>query len=139
MSRVVAGTRLAMNKSAGTRAQGVRHMRIPLVLVMLLTFAIATQAQEPASGQNPSPAGAPKSAQPKEPKSPSGAHKSSTHAKFADSSFVMKTAQANMAEVELGKMATEKAMRDEVKKFGQMMVDDHTKAGDELKMIAMEK
>ena len=108
-------------------------MRIPLVMLMLLTFAIAPQAQQPPpAGQKPSPSGAPKSP-------PSGAQKSSTPAKSADSAFVMKTAQANMAEVELGKVATEKAMRDEVKKFGQMMVDDHTKAGDELKMIAMEK
>ena len=108
-------------------------MRIPLVMLMLLTFAIAPQAQQPPpAGQKPSPSGAPKSP-------PSGAQKSSSPAQSADSAFVMKTAQANMAEVELGKVATEKAMRDEVKKFGQMMVDDHTKAGDELKMIAMEK
>ncbi len=41
-----------------------------------------------------------------------------------------------MAEVELGKLATERASREEVKKFGQRMVDDHGKAGDQLKEIA---
>ena len=45
-------------------------------------------------------------------------------------------AQGGMAEVELGKLATEKASSDDVKKFGQRMVDDHTKAGDQLKQVA---
>jgi putative membrane protein len=44
-----------------------------------------------------------------------------------------------MAEVELGKLAAEKGSTDEVKKFGQRMVDDHSKAGDQLKQIASEK
>lgn len=57
----------------------------------------------------------------------------------SDKKFVRDAAQGGMAEVELGKLATEKASSDEVKKFGQRMVDDHTKAGDELKQIASEK
>ena len=43
---------------------------------------------------------------------------------------------AGMAEVELGKMAAERSTNAEVKKFGQMMVDDHTAAGDKLKAVA---
>jgi putative membrane protein len=58
---------------------------------------------------------------------------------MADDHFVMDVAHAGMAEVELGRMATEKASKDDVKKFGQRMVDDHTKAGDELKSIAQTK
>ena len=57
----------------------------------------------------------------------------SSHAASSDSAFAMKAAQANMAEVELGKLALQKAMSDDVKKFAQMMVDDHSKALDELK------
>ena len=56
-----------------------------------------------------------------------------------DSTFVTKAAQGGMAEVELGKLATEKASNDEVKKFGQRMVDDHSKANDELKTLAQQK
>ena len=41
-----------------------------------------------------------------------------------------------MAEVEWGKLATEKASSSDVKQFGQRMVDDHTKANDELKSLA---
>jgi putative membrane protein len=44
-----------------------------------------------------------------------------------------------MAEVELGKLATEKASNPDVKKFGQRMVDDHSKANDELKEVASSK
>ena len=54
----------------------------------------------------------------------------------ADHTFAMKAAQGGMAEVELGKLATEKASNPDVKAFGQKMVDDHTKANDQLKDIA---
>jgi putative membrane protein len=54
----------------------------------------------------------------------------------ADKKFMRDAAQGGMAEVELGKLATEKASSDDVKRFGQRMVDDHSKANDELKQIA---
>lgn len=57
----------------------------------------------------------------------------------ADHSFAMKAAQGGMAEVELGKLATEKGQNQQVKAFGQRMVDDHTKANDDLKSIAANK
>ena len=56
-----------------------------------------------------------------------------------DQKFVMDVAKGGMAEVELGKLASEKASSAEVKSFGQRMVDDHTKAGDELKTLAQSK
>jgi putative membrane protein len=56
-----------------------------------------------------------------------------------DRKFVMDSLKHGMAEVELGKMASEKASNDGVKQFGQRMADDHGKAGDELKKIAQDK
>ena len=56
-----------------------------------------------------------------------------------DSTFVKKAAQSGLAEVELGQLATQKASTEEVKKFGQRMVDDHTKANEQLKQVAAEK
>jgi putative membrane protein len=44
-----------------------------------------------------------------------------------------------MAEVQLGKLAAEKALSQEVKQFGQRMVDDHGKANDRLKQLATTK
>ena len=41
----------------------------------------------------------------------------------ADEAWVVKVAQGGMAEVELGKLAAEKASADNVKQFGQRMVD----------------
>ena len=53
-----------------------------------------------------------------------------------DRDFVRDVSVANMAEIELGRMASERGANAAVKKFGQMMVDEHTKAGDKLKPIA---
>lgn len=53
--------------------------------------------------------------------------------------FLTEAAQGGMAEVELGKLASQKAQNAEVKKFGQMMVTDHTAANNELKTLAGKK
>ncbi|MFZ0200657.1 MAG: DUF4142 domain-containing protein [Candidatus Sulfotelmatobacter sp.] len=54
----------------------------------------------------------------------------------SDKKFVKQAAEGGMAEVELGKLAAEKASNPDVKKFGQRMVDDHTKVNDQLKEVA---
>ena len=56
-----------------------------------------------------------------------------------ETKFVNHAAQAGMAEVKLGNLALEKSTSEDVKKFAQMMVDDHTKANDELKSMAQSK
>jgi len=57
----------------------------------------------------------------------------------ADAKFVHEAAIGGMAEVSLGKLAAEKATNPDVKQFGQRMVDDHSKANDELKTYASQK
>ena len=54
----------------------------------------------------------------------------------SDAQFAMKAAQGNMAEVALGKLATQNGQSDDVKKFGQRMIDDHGKAEQDLEGIA---
>jgi putative membrane protein len=56
--------------------------------------------------------------------------------KSIDSTFLMNAAQGGMAEVQLGKLASEKAAGADVKAFGQQMVQDHSKANNELKSVA---
>jgi putative membrane protein len=53
-----------------------------------------------------------------------------------DKDFVKDLAAANIAEVELGRMAQDRAATPEVKSFAQMMVDDHTKANESLTAMA---
>ncbi|MBA3915413.1 MAG: DUF4142 domain-containing protein [Acidobacteriales bacterium] len=60
-------------------------------------------------------------------------------ASASDKHFMMMAAQGGMAEVEMGQLATQNASSDDVKKFGQRMVDDHTKANDQLKSLAAQK
>jgi putative membrane protein len=57
----------------------------------------------------------------------------------ADASMLKDIAQANMAEVETGKLALEKSTNGEIKKFAQMMVDDHGKGLADVKMLASAK
>jgi len=57
----------------------------------------------------------------------------------SDSSFVNEAAIGGMSEVELGRLASTKATNPEVKKFGQMMVTDHTAANNDLKALAAKK
>jgi putative membrane protein len=56
--------------------------------------------------------------------------------KSTDAKFAQKAAQGGMAEVQLGQMAAQKGTNADVKAFGQQMVDDHTKANDDLKSVA---
>jgi len=51
----------------------------------------------------------------------------------ADQSFLTKAAGGGRGEVELGKLAQSRASNPQVKQFGQRMVEDHTKANDQLK------
>jgi putative membrane protein len=89
-------------------------MKTALMTIAMMTVALALYAQQPSP-------------------------KSSAAGPAPDAAFVTKIGQVGLAEVELGMLASQKAERDEVKKFAQRMVADHTKAGDELKAIATAK
>ena len=54
-------------------------------------------------------------------------------------SFVREAAGGGLAEVELGQLAQEKGTSEAVKSFGARMVQDHDKAGKELRAIAEDK
>ena len=62
-----------------------------------------------------------------------------TMSSSSDRTFMQKAAQGGMAEVELGKLAEENAQSQDVKAFGKRMVEDHSKAGDQLKQVASQE
>src|SRR5437588_8898549 len=107
-------------------------------LAGLVTLGAVAQTSKPADPganageQNPQSTSKPD-------KMSSQSDKSSSQLDAADRTFVRKAAKGGLAEVELDKLATEKASSDEVKKFGQRMVDDHSKANDQLKQLAQQK
>ena len=57
----------------------------------------------------------------------------------SDQDFAMKAAAGGQMEVDLGQLAASKATSNDVKDFGNRMVTDHGKAGDELKSILSQK
>jgi putative membrane protein len=57
----------------------------------------------------------------------------------ADAKRMQQLAQDNMAEIEAGKVAVQKAQDPKVKEFAQKMVDDHTKLLDDLQKLAQSK
>jgi putative membrane protein len=56
-----------------------------------------------------------------------------------DTEFAVAAADAGMMEVQLGQLALTNASSAEVKQFAQSMVDDHSKANEELKGLAQKK
>jgi putative membrane protein len=57
----------------------------------------------------------------------------------SDRKFMMEAGAGGMAEVEMARLALDKAASDDVKKFAQQMIDDHTKANAELMQVASQK
>ena len=91
-----------------------------------------TEQQPPSPAQQPpSPGGTSK------PSSSSG--QSDTGLSSKDRSFVVEAVQGSMAEVQLGRLAAKKASSPEVKQFGQRMIDDHSKASEQLTTLAKQK
>lgn len=57
-------------------------------------------------------------------------------ASTADKHFVHEALMGGMAEVQLGQVASQKSSDQDVKQFGQKMVEDHTRMGDQMKGVA---
>ncbi len=99
--------------------------RTAFVIAVTGAMSIAVEAQQ--SGNSSSPMSS----------SMSSAKNSKLSAE--DKQFIKEAAAGGMAEVELGRLATEKASSPDVKQFGQRMVNDHSKANDQLKRIAVDE
>ncbi|MBV9860358.1 MAG: DUF4142 domain-containing protein [Alphaproteobacteria bacterium] len=95
------------------------------VALITLTACSGTSSQPTATAQY-TPPPAPSAPPPPEPAPPSS----------PDQQFVDQAAAGGMAEVELGRMAREKAANRGVKAFGARMVADHTRVNNRLMAVA---
>jgi putative membrane protein len=66
----------------------------------------------------------------------SGNNASDTAQNMKDKMFLRNAAEGGMAEVKLGQLAVQKGNSDDVKAFGQKMVDDHTALNNQMAPIA---
>ena len=104
-----------------------------------LFVATGTLAQMRPSESSPNPAANPNG-------NPNGVgttdamqqQQTASSAQMQDQAFVRNAMEGGMAEVELGQLASEKGSSDDVKQFGQKMVDDHTKLNDQMKPVAQQ-
>jgi putative membrane protein len=68
-----------------------------------------------------------------------GSSQNTTSASSSDKKFVHSALEGGNAEIQLGQLAAQKGSSEDVKQFGQKMVDDHTKLGDQMKQIAQQQ
>jgi putative membrane protein len=57
---------------------------------------------------------------------------------IADQAFVRKALEGGAVEVQLGQLAQQKSQSEDVKQFGQKMVEDHTQLAEQMKPIAQQ-
>lgn len=72
------------------------------------------------------------------PNTPSLQQPDSSNGMMADKQFVKQAMQGGMAEVQLGQLASQRASSADVKQFGEQMVADHTKLGEQMQPLAMQ-
>jgi putative membrane protein len=88
------------------------------------------QPQQPMPGQQPQQSpNSPTAGGPMDPTAP-------TQASFSDQAFVRSALEDSVAEVELGQLAQQKSQSDDVKQYGQKMVQIHTQLDQQIKPLA---
>jgi putative membrane protein len=99
-----------------------------------LLAGVIAFGQAPGSPQQPNmPGQQPSQTSPTNPNAPgatTGTTSSGTSQDYSDRAFISKAMQGGIAEVQLGQLAQEKSQSNDVKQFGQKMVNDHGQMGD---------
>ncbi|HPU49951.1 MAG TPA: DUF4142 domain-containing protein [Burkholderiaceae bacterium] len=126
----------------------IRHPRRLAIALALATGMVSVQAQTtstPTAPQSPAATGT-ITTPPTSPGSPTTARNNAGTAagqtgRLArqDRSFVEDAAESGMAEVQMGKLAQQRASNPEVRRHGERMVADHSKANEELTSLAQAK
>ena len=117
--------------------KGFTMTRLHTLGTTLALIASTLSFAQPAGAQQGSAATAPSAAA-----STTGSAASSGKAgglNSADNKFLLDAAKGGMKEVSLSQMAQQKGSTDAVKQYAARMIEDHTKANDELKQLASSK
>jgi len=73
------------------------------------------------------------------PNTPTGGETAPNSLSSQDKNFVMQAGQIGMLEVQLGRLAVQRGSSAGVKQYGQEMVEEHTRANQELMQLVMQK
>jgi putative membrane protein len=110
-----------------------------LIAAVLLAGAVAMAQQPGGSGTSPSSPSSPSTQQPTPPGATmpgnSGMPDTSSQS-YGDQSFLRKTLEDDVAQEQMGQLAAQKSQSDDVKQFGQKMVQIHTELNDQLRPAA---
>jgi putative membrane protein len=118
-------------------SRGIIALILSLGLTALISLACETQTERqttiettpsPTVGMSPSPTGAASPTM-----SPAGSPVALTS---SEKEFMTNAARGGMLEVQMGRLATDKATSPEVKQFGERMVTDHGQLGQKLQQLA---
>jgi putative membrane protein len=121
----------------------IRNRVVAFASAVLLIAATASFAQMNPGQSSPGQAGAGQSGSPNNQTVPNASagnmqRQDNSTAVMVDRQFVKQALQGGMAEVQLGQLASQKASSPDVKQFGEQMVADHTKLGDQMKPVAQQ-
>jgi putative membrane protein len=111
--------------------------KILVVAGTALLTAVTASAQMRPGDSSPQPSTNP-TATPNSSTDTMQAQQAGMSGNMQDKAFVSKALEGGMAEVQLGQLAAEKGSSDDVKQFGQKMVSDHTRLGDQMKQVAQQ-
>jgi putative membrane protein len=127
------------------RRDRMKLYRIPVLMgtgcLALLIGAYVAGAQQPNStqpnsGSTPTTPGSPEGTAVGNSAGSQSGDMNNGGSKASDKHFVKEAMAGSMAEIQLGQMARQKASSDDVKEFGQKMVQDHQKLNDQMQPIA---
>ena len=105
------------------------------IALSLATGGSSTAQQNQIISQAPSPTTQPVQAT----ETPSPNQSGQTTLSSSDRKFIKEAAQGDLAEVQLGQLASQRGASDAVKQFGQRMVQDHTQTINQLQQLAIQK
>ena len=107
-----------------------------VIFIAALAFGVAALAQQPGAGMPNSPGQQPNSpAQPSYPGAGMSTGSGSPQS-YGDQSFLRKTMESSVGQVQMGQLAAEKSSSEDVKAYGQKMADIHQQLTTQLKPIA---